>query len=165
MIGERRNAFFCWKEAPLRSVGCTNPQFSDRSKSYPVQFYPHLVEYGDGLPVVGLQHVEVGPAQGRDVGVQVEGVTAAGADHLLRPIVPPRLDEGDLEAVSDGPHMLAGVLGPRPEDGNNSLLWETRKSYQLPVIDTRIIILTEKMTSFPLRYESVVRRNIHRLCV
>ena len=129
------------------------------------QFYPHLVEDSDGLPVVCLQHVEVGPAQGRDVGVQVEGVTAAGADHLLRPIVPPRLDEGDLEAVSDGPHMLAGVLGPRPEDGNNSLLWETRKSYQLPVIDTMIIILTEKMTSFPLRYESVVRRNVHRLCV
>ena len=115
--------------------------------------------------MVGLQHVEVGPAQGRDVGVQVEGVTAAGADHLLRPIVPPRLDEGDLEAVSDGPHMLAGVLGPRPEDGNNSLLWEARKLYQLPVIDTMIIILTEKMTSFPLRYESVVRRNVHRLCV
>ena len=135
----------------------------DRSKKYPV--LSHLVEDGDGLPVVGLQHVEVGPAQGRDVGVQVEGVTAAGADHLLRPIVPPRLDEGDLEAVSDGPHMLAGVLGPRPEDGNNSLLWEARKLYQLPVIDTMIIILTEKMTSFPLRYESVVRRNVHRLCV
>ena len=96
--------------------------------------------------------------------MQVEGVAAAGADHLLRPVVPPRLYEGNLEAVSDGPHMLAGVLGPRPEDGNNSLLWETRKLYQLPVIDT-MTILTEKMTSFPLRYESVVRRNVHRLCV
>ena len=144
---------------------CYFPVFTFQIDPRTTQFYPHLVEDGDGLPVVGLQHVEVGPAQGRDVGVQVEGVTAAGADHLLRPVVPPRLDEGDLEAVSDGPHMLAGVLGPRPEDGNNSLLWETRKLYQLPVLDTIIIILTEKMTSFPLRYESVVWRNVHRLCV
>ena len=101
---------------------CYFPVFTFQIDLRNTQFYPHLVEDSDGLPVVGLQHVEVGPAQGRDVGVQVEGVTAAGADHLLRPVVPPRLDEGDLEAVSDGPHMLAGVLGPRPEDGNNSLL-------------------------------------------
>ena len=36
-----------------------------------------LVEDGDGLPVVGLQQVQVGGPQGGDVGVQVEGVLAS----------------------------------------------------------------------------------------
>ena len=33
-----------------------------------------LVEDGDGLPVVGLQHVQVGGAESGDVGVEVDGV-------------------------------------------------------------------------------------------